>query len=1059
MGAKSPRVFTIPAGAPFLPTLAEAVLSGRLAPLPRGDPLALADVTILLPTRRSVRALREAFEKIGGTATILPVIRPIGDVSEEDHLLNPGIDTGTDRLLLPPAISKLSQRLALTRLTLAWGRAVRRDLLQITPGEDVLIPASASDALRLAGDLARLLTDMYLAGIPWENLKNLVPEDHSRYYQITLDFLKIAAEAWPAYLAEKGFADPASRRNQLIRAEAERLRNFGSRGPIIAAGSTGSIPATAALLRAISSLENGAVVLPGLDQSLDEEAWAAIGGPDSDRPVDGHPQFAMKQLIEAIGILRADVISIARPARAIRVRSRIVSEALRPAETTENWAEFKAAETNPRAVRAALAGVDLVVARHEQEEALAIAIAIREAVETRGNVMIALATPDRNLARRVGIELSRWRLSIDDSAGQPLDGMPAGVFARLLAEAACSDGDPVKLLALLKHPFAAFGMKRNEKGSDCRRAARSLELALFRGRRVVGGIAALPGALAEARASVAEGATGHVPWSRRRLRDWQWELATTLVESLQRVIGPIEARLNSGVDVPVAEATALLVAALNGAAADESGRVDLWSSPDGVELEDLLTGLTEDQAKALAIDPSHYADFLAVLMSDVMVQRPVGADPRIHIWGTLEARLQSVDLLILGGLDEGVWPAETRTDPWLSRAMRGEIGLPPPERRIGLAAHDFAEGVAAPRVILTRAGKREGAPTVPSRWLQRLTALLGEDATAAMTARGERYIAIARDIDKVAAQKVQPARRPKPTPPIAARPRTLSITEIETLVRDPYAIYARRVLKLEELEPLGRAPDYALRGSLMHGALGVFTESWQGPFDETALGRLLETGTTTLAEIADFPDIHAIWAIRFAAMARWFIDWEAKRAGAVGKRHAEISGEVDIPAPAGPFKLRGRADRIDLMGDGTLAIYDFKTGTVPSAKQVLTGFSPQLGLEAAMTRLGAFDEGFRDRSVSTLAWIGLSRAARQGADTIRSAADKLTPDGVGEKVLAEFSALIAAFDDEHRPYLSRARPMFETRYGSPYDHLARVREWTLVESEEDLFWALGVPAP
>jgi ATP-dependent helicase/nuclease subunit B len=1054
MDAKSPRVFTIPAGTPFLPTLADAVLSGRLAPLPRGDPLALADVTILLPTRRSVRALREVFEKTGGQATILPVIRPIGDIDEEDYLLNPEIEVGADRFLLPPAISALSQRLALTRLTLAWGRAVRRDLLQITPGEDVLIPASASDALRLAGDLARLLTDMYLAGLPWEKLTNLVPEDHSRYYQITLDFLKIAAEAWPGYLAGKELADPAARRDQLIRTEAERLRGFGSRGPIVAAGSTGSIPATAALLKAISGLENGAVVLPGLDHSLDDEAWAAIGGPSSE-PVDGHPQFAMKQLIEIIGILRADVISLARPARAIRVRSKIVSEALRPAETTENWAEFRAAETNPRAVNAALAGVDLVVARHEQEEALAIAIAIREAMETHGNVMVALATPDRNLARRVGIELSRWRLTIDDSAGQPLDRMPAGVFARLLAEAACSEGDPVKLLALLKHPFAAFGMRPDQ----CRRAARALELALFRGRRVLGGIAALPAALAEARSSVAEGAVGHPPWSRRRLRDWQWELATTLAESLERVIGPIEARLRSGVDVSIADATALLVAALNGAAADESGRVDLWSSPDRVELEGLLTGLAEDEAKALAIDPSHYADFLAVLMSDVMVQRPVGADPRIHIWGTLEARLQSVDLLILGGLDEGVWPAETRTDPWLSRAMRSEIGLPPPERRIGLAAHDFAAGVAAPRVILTRAGKREGAPTVPSRWLQRLTALLGEDATAAMTARGERYIAIARDIDKVVAQKVQPARRPKPTPPVAARPRSLSITEIETLVRDPYAIYARRVLKLEELEPLGRAPDYALRGSLMHGALGVFTEGWQGPYDETALARLLETGKTTLAEIGDFPDIHAIWAIRFQAMARWFIDWEARRAGVVGKRHAEISGEVEIPAPAGPFKLRGRADRIDLMGDGTLAIYDFKTGTVPSAKQVLTGFSPQLGLEAAMTRLGAFDEDFRDRPVSMLAWIGLSRAARQGSDTVRSATDRLTPDVVGEKVLAEFSALIAAFDDEHRPYLSRARPMFETRYGSPYDHLARVREWTLVESEEDLFWALGVPAP
>ena len=302
-------------------------------------------------------------------------------------------------------------------------------------------------------------------------------------------------------------------------------------------------------------------------------------------------------------------------------------------------------------------------------------------------------------------------------------------------------------------------------------------------------------------------------------------------------------------------------------------------------------------------------------MADVAVTRPAGADPRIHIWGALEARLQSVDLLILGGLDEGVWPAETRTDPWLSRAMRAGIGLPPPERRIGLAAHDFLQGLAAPRVIVTRAEKRGGAPTVASRWLQRLRALVGKDAAAAMAARGDALRRIAR------ARSTRRRRRPRPDAASARRSRrwprgrrSLSITEIETLIRDPYAIYAKHILRLEPLDPLGRPPDGALRGTLIHEALGDFTEEWRGRYDAAAEARLLAIGARGAARDR-----------RLSRRARRVVDplrgdralvrWLGRRRATqrVAKRHAEIDGELDMPAPAGTFTLRGRADRIDLM--------------------------------------------------------------------------------------------------------------------------------------------------
>ncbi|SDB56626.1 double-strand break repair protein AddB [Bauldia litoralis] len=1056
----APKVFSIPAGAPFLDVLADAFLTGRLAPLPepRDDPLALANATILLPTRRAVRALRERLvETLGADAAILPDIRPIGDASEEDHLLDPSAETVADRLALPPAIGRLPRQLALTQLTLAWGRAIRGDssLLDIHEGEQLLIPASAADAARLAGDLARLMDDVETATDagagrdPWAEIQKLAPEDHAGYFQITLDFLKIAFERWPEYLAENGVVDPAVRRDHLIRAEAARLERMAARGPVIAAGSTGSIPATAELLKTIAHLPNGAVVLPALDRDLDADGFAAIGGVDTPARAYGHPQFGLKQLIAALGITREDVAPLGDVPEALALRARLATEALRPAETTDTWAMFRAAGPDIRAVDAALADAGLIVAHNEQEEAVAIAIAIREAVE-QPEARVALVTPDRTLARRVAAELGRWGLAIDDSAGARLDLLPEGIFARLVGEALVADTDPAALLAVLKHPSAVFGMGR----AECRKAARILELAVFRGRRGDCGLAGLADALAAAREEAGGGAARHVPRARKRLAPGDWDLAARLVERLGAILGPVSAAFAGDAPFDSPEAAMLLREAIAAATTDHTGSDDGFRDrPGGVALARLLEGLID--GPSLAMKPAEFPPFLATLMTDVSVTRPPGTDPRIHIWGTLEARLQTADLLILGGLDEGVWPAETRTDPWLSRAMRAEIGLPPPERRIGQAAHDFMQAFAAPRVLVTRAGKRGGTPTVASRWLQRFDALVGKAASERMTSRGALYVDLARQVDRWD-KPPQPIRKPEPKPAIADRPRSLSVTEIETLVRDPYAIYAKHVLRLDPLDPLGQAPDYALRGSLIHEAIGDFSQAWIGlPFDDAARKRLIEFGEQALTEIEAFADLHAIWKTRFEGIATWLINWEAKRDPDIELRSAEIDGRLEIDAPAGVFALRGRADRIDLRKDGGVEILDFKTGTPPSARQVLVGFAPQLALEAAMVQAGAFDQdgkpSFRTRSIANLGWIALGQVER--GQPIRSAVeDGFTADEVAAEAHARLEALVAAYDDPDRGYASRARPMFQLRYESPYDHLARVREWALVESDEDIDW-------
>lgn len=1025
--AERARVFTIPAGARFLPTLADALLAGRLGPVPdfAADPLALADVRIFLPNRRAARALGAVLaERLGGAA-ILPVIRPIGDVDEDDLLLQP-VEDPADRLVLPAAISRLDRQLVLARLTRAWGDRLRQAMLAESPDAPVTIPASAADAFHLAGDLARLVDDVAAAGLAFSALDRLVPEDLARYWQITLDFLKIVGEAWPAFLAETELADPAARRDLLIRAEAGRLRTAPPPGLVVAAGSTGSVPATAELLATIARLGNGAVVLPDLDLGLDEEAWNAIGGGAAGAP--GHPQYGLKQWLGRAGILRADVETLASPPPALAARGRLVSDAMRPAETTEAWAV--APDVDPLATE----GIALVAARNEQEEALAIAVVLREAIEEPG-ASAALVTPDRAIAARVVAELQRFGLDVVDSAGRGLRGTQIGTLARLATAAARSDGAPLDLLALAKHPLATFGLPR----SVCRAAAETIDLLLFRGRLLAGGLAGLPAALAAAIDDAADPDKRRHP-AVRRLSVGDCEAAADLVARMVAALDPLAGRLADGARSDAATLAAELRTTIAAILETEDGEGVIDADEDGEALSGLLEGLGGPHGATLALSGSEFPDFLDAAMGGVAVPPRGGGDPRIAIWGTLEARLQSADCLVLAGLDEGIWPAAARTDPWLSRSMRAAFGLEAPERRLGQAAHDFAAALGNPRVVVTRCERRGGTPTIPSRWLQRIDARLGEPAAKEIAARGAVYLDWARALD--AAPAPEAMKRPRPKPPVSARPKRLSVTEIETLVRDPYAIYARRILRLEPLDPIDVAPDAALRGTLIHEALGRFAARWAGRFDGAAEAALIEEGRDVFREIAAFPAVHALWWPRFLAIARWYVDWERTRDG-IAERHAEIDGRMPLP---GGFELTGRADRIDRRTDGAYEIIDFKTGAPPSAKQLATGLAPQLALETAMLRRGAFREIPPGGSVAVLGWIGLGKVGK--GQPFSSAVKDRPADELGDEAADRLARLIAAYGDEDRAYVSRARPMFETRWESPYDHLARVAEWALGEGDE-----------
>lgn len=1070
---KRANVYSIPPDAPFLKTLARHILNGDL--LPEGydprDPLALSEVSVYLPTQRSKRLFEEALLAAAGSQSLLlPKIRALGE-SDEDEMFFDGADdlassgSGSD---VPAAISPLVRQLILTRLVMRWGTVMEGRSSPVRPGDrPLLVPASPADAAHLAANLGKLLDRAASEGISWNGLSRLVPDDYAAFWQMNLEFLKIATEAWPAVLSERGMIDEAVRRDLLIAAEGARLANLP--GPVIAAGSTGTLPATARFLASVARLPAGALVLPGLDLDLSAHAYSAIGGHENrDTAIGSHPQYGLRQLLkDYLAIEPGEVRSIGLRVADLTLRTKIVSAAMLPAPVTDTWLAFR--ETLSEEARLqAFADAALIDAKNDAEEACAIACALREFVEENEG-RACLVTPDRALARRVALELGRWNLRVDDSAGRPLAKTAPAILAELIVKSVASDFDPVALLSLLKHPLASFGL---ETGL-VRRGARVLDLALLRGPRVAGGIRGLARYLETVMSEVRRG-TARIPATAgmepaeksgksrtaSRLhpavagyRKEDWQAAEALVRRLREVLAPLEERFHAGTPLALSDIAAIHLAALNAALAT--------GAASGPALEAVLRSfdaLCSEDASSLILEAGEYPKLFHAFLSSGTVREPREEDPRVSILGALEARLLSPDLIVLAGLDEGTWPKQAEADAFLPRAMSADLGFEMPERRIGLAAHDICQGLGTRRILLSRAAKRAGSPTVMSRWLQRLLAFAGPPVVQDMSARGARYLALAAFPGNSPTYRVEPARPPNPKPPLAARPDALSVTRIETWVRDPYAIYAERILGLTPIDPLGNIPGFAERGTIVHEALDRFSKIWNGVADEAALMRLHEIGQELFdEEMRDFPDQRALWWPRFQRIAKAYLNWERDRNPAPLVRHSELYARLEMKIDGLPFTLSGALDRLDELADGTLSIVDFKTGEPPSAKQVKSGLNAQLALEVAMQRSGAFDfiRPLSGKSVSVLGWVKLDGKTekaelKSAVQTARKGEDRDTPDDLGRLAQEQLFDLVRQYRDPARGYMSRARPDFDFRYEGPYDHLARVKEWQLAEEGEDI---------
>ena len=934
----------------------------------------LSRVTIYVNTTRMGRRLREIYDS--GPARLLPRIRLITDLAPEALEAE-----------LPRPVSPLRRRLELTQV-----------VARLLDQDDSIAPRASLYAL--ADSLAALMDEMHGEGVSPAAISALDVTDQSGHWQRALTVLRLL----------EGYFDTAKEApdtQALTRRIAEHLvtrwRDAPPRDPILIAGSTGSRGTTALLMQAVARLPQGAVILPGFDTDMPPPVWDALS--DSLTGED-HPQFRFARLMQALDLTQTQIAPWAPAQPHAPARNRLVSLALRPAPVTDQW---RREGPDLGDLVAATEALTLIEAPAPRAEAEAIALRLRQAA--RDGVKAALITPDRMLTRQVAAALDRWAIIPDDSAGVPLGLSPPGRFLRQ-AGALWTDALTAEaLLALLKHPLCHTG--HPDRGAHLI-LTRELELKLRRdGPMVLDGAA---------------------------IRDWASRQPQSHAAQWADWLTGCMADCDRAGDLPLADHLDrhLTLAARFAAGPETAGSGALFDQAAGREAARITDLLRREADAGGTLAPGDYLTLFTGVLSDGVVRDRDAGHPDILIWGTLEARVGGADLLILGGLNDGTWPEAPAPDPWLNRVLRDQAGLLLPDRRIGLSAHDFQQAVAGKEVVLSRSLRSAEAETVPSRWINRLINLLGglpdqggTDALAAMRARGAALLAQAAALS-VPVAEITKATRPAPCPPVEARPDRLSVTQVKTLVRDPYTIYARKVLRLEPLNALQAQADAPLRGTIYHDILETFIRSNPDARDPAALGQLLDIAADRLAAACPWPAIRLQWLSRLERIAPAFLAQEAERQARGRVLMLEALGRIAVGRTG--VTLTCRADRIDETPDGRVLIYDYKTGQVPSEAQQ-RHFDKQLLLTAAMAERGAFDGA--EWRVADAAFLGVGSDVK----TVPAPLDQITPDQTWE----EFQTLLARWADPARGYTARLALMSKDDH-SPFDHLSRFGEWTLADA-------------
>ncbi len=998
MSRSSPNVYTIAPGSNFLHVLAREILQGF--PLAQNDVRPpLSRWTILLPTRRAARELTEIFSELSGASSVLlPRIKPIGDL-DEDRLAS-----DEEHGDLPMAISRTGHLFIILSLLHEWAK----DNTSIALAQE--IENSHIQSLGLATSLLKLLTQVETEETDFGKIKEAYAADLSEHRGAILSLIELLKDALPNRLASEELISPTTRRSRLIRLEAQRISEGKLQGPIIAAGSTGTIPATRALLKAIANYDRGAVILPGLDQISDEASWQAI--------TPEHPQFSLKTLIEELGVQRGEVDVLGA---SVSYRNWLATELMRPASTAEQWQE-KLKDKKDDTLKA-LHNLGLVEAPDRATEARAIALILRHALETPQQ-KAALITPDRDLAQRVKAEMLRWNIKIDDSAGEPLLNFGLASLLERLLHCVSDDFTPQSLLALLKHPLCNLGLEKPQY----ERNLRNLEIAVLRG---YGGTVGLAGIrLAFERAVLARLKKQPSHDLVTALQDTDWEALGNFITVLIAALKPLSETNVADFQTHLDKVTNCLEAL----APDVEKLLE-----ENMAFAAIMFELGNESKRLPEGSFASTSSVILHFLRNEPHRKAVESHPRLAIYGVLEARLIPADLIVLGGLNEGKWPSQPDPGPWLNRTMRTIFGLQQPEREIGLSAHDFTQGFGNAKVYLTWSKRIEGSPQIASRWILRLQNVLQVGAVDYNKAFDQSWVTLAKLQDEPNA--VLPFRKPKAKPPVSARPTRFSVSAVEKLIRDPYAIYASKILRLNPLSPVAQQADAALRGTLFHEAITAWNQIQCEQVVSDSLNVLIDQGRKTFSPLMSDPEVASFWWPRFCRMAAWLVDQEFDFRKSAIKVFAETEGLLEFDVNGVAYSLYARADRIDLLDSGKARIIDYKTGVVPSKNQVVSGMKPQLPLEAAILSLQGFLKISPTQS-EELVFLSISGATDEGKHVTINSEKEQNPTELGIKHFNELKSLLRSYQNPDQPYYPRAS-LFKEDETSDYDHLSRFAEWNL----------------
>ena len=999
------NVFNIPAGQPFLRSIAETVLynpdlDGHFAQ--KFNP---EDFTIFLPTKRSVRFLKHLFLQLGDhgrKSVLLPTIMPIGDIDITDIILEDNDHHPRD---IPPVFPDFMRKTELLTLVRKWGHDPKRSF-------------GITQVLDLTMQLSVLLNELQYENIDFDNFNHLVPESFSENWQETFEVLKIILQFWPLIKQERNMMDASERRILLMSLQAEMWKNKPPIKPIIMAGSTGSIPSTAKLLSQISCLPLGCVILSGLDTKMSSQGWALL------KNEPAHPQAGFFNLLKTFLKMKRQEVRqwtyqknhTIRLSMSQRQRIEFINHALCPAQLTEEWKNIPKDDFDATTI---FENVTLIEAADIRTESGVIALAIREALETP-SLKTIFVTSNRFLARWVAAELKRWNIEVDDSAGIPLARYPIGVFIRLIVEAVVNDFTPISLMSILKHPFTCLGMTRHQ----CLMMARLIEKKVVRGTSYKNGLKGLY-AQCELSESVSQNMRDfliHFMTAFRPLTDLGKEVK--LSELASAIFKVMQNLFDSTVDNT----------------SEDSEK--LWLHEQGDAAYRLLHELMLLETLKLK-----YLEWLPMI-EHWLGQEAIRTNrhPRISIMGLLEARLIEADFVILGGLNEGSWPAVPDTGAWLSRAMRHKLNMSAPEKKIGLSAHDFVQLSSAQKVLWTRAKKENGMPMMAARWITKIQTLAkrwSTDSQIMKIPEGERMLFLWQRINAIK-KEVSPNKRPDPCPKVELRPKELPVTQIDILHNDPYAIYARYILKLRKLDALEADLTASMRGSLIHKILEKFVRDYPNDIPTDISAVLKNIAAEYAKNNPDVDTILAYWWSRFDAVSDWFEDFEKKKRKNILKVFAEIKGSLTLDIASHSFKLTAKADRIEILKGGGIAVLDYKTGPLPKKSKIITCQALQMPLEGAIAQRGGFDSVQKGR-VKELTHIRVHGAFPAGEiQTFNHEEAKQ----VIQESFDHLNELLVKYMNPDTPYISRLHPK-QINFESDYDHLARVLEWSTVYGDDE----------